>query len=125
MPEAHKRHAEWTSERILSWVEKSGSSMKEVAQAILESRVHPEQGFRACLGLIRLSDSFGAERAEAACRKALAISAPTYRSVKAILKNGMDRLPNKSEEPRLPPVEHDNIRGAQYYASGASDLKES
>ena len=124
MPEAHKRHAEWTSERILFWVEKSGSSMKEVAQAILESRAHPEQGFRACLGLIRLSDSFGVERAEAACRKALAISAPTYRSVKAILQNGMDRLPDKPEDPRSLPVEHDNIRGAQYYASGASDLKE-
>ena len=124
MPEAHRRHAEWTPERILAWVEKSGPALKEVAAAILASRPHPEQGFRACLGLLRLSDSFGVLRAEAACRKALAICAPNYKSVKAILQNGMDRLPDKPEQPQVLPVEHDNIRGAQYYACDPSEPRE-
>jgi transposase len=124
MPEAHRRHAEWSSERLLACVAKSGPAMKEVAEAILHSRAHPEQGFRACLGLIRLSESYGTQRAEAACKKALALCAPNYKSVKAILQNGMDLLPDKPVEAPVRPVEHDNIRGPQYYACGASETHE-
>jgi transposase len=121
MPQAHKRQAEWSSERILAWVEKSGSAMKEVAEAILKSRPHPEQGFRACLGLLRLSETYGTQRAEAACKKALALCAPNYKSVKAILQNGMDRLPDKPAEAPSLPVEHDNIRGSHYYTGHPSE----
>lgn len=124
MPENHKRHAEWSPERILVWVQKSGSAMKEVAEAILRSRAHPEQGFRACLGLLRLSETYGEQRAEAACKKALALCAPNYKSVKAILQNGMDRLPDKTQEAQVPSVEHDNIRGAHYYAASPSEPKQ-
>ena len=122
MPEAHKRHAEWSPERLLAWVEKSGSAMKEVAEAILRSRAHPEQGFRACL--LRLSETYGSHRAEAACKKALALCAPNYKSVKAILQNGMDRLPDKPPEAPVLPVEHDNIRGAQYYCGSTSEPRQ-
>ena len=121
MPEAHKRHAEWSPERILAWVEKSASALKEVAEAILKSRPHPEQGFRACLGLLRLSETYGSQRAEAACKKALALCAPNYKSVKAILQNGMDRLPDKPQQAPSLTVEHDNIRGAQYYADSTPE----
>ena len=124
MPEAHKRHTEWSPERLLAWVEASSSAMKEVAEAILRSRPHPEQGFRACLGLLRLSETYGTGRAEAACKKALALCAPNYKSVKAILQNGMDRLPDKPEPTPSLPVEHDNIRGAHYYAASPSEPNE-
>lgn len=124
MPEAHKRHAEWSPARILAWVEQSSSAMKEVAEVILRSRPHPEQGVRACLGLLRLSETYGTQRVEAACKKALALCAPTYKSVKAILQNGMDRLPDKPPEAPSLSVEHDNIRGAQYYTDSPPEAHE-
>jgi transposase len=117
MPPAHQVYAEWTPERILAWLQKTGEAAEQVGKEILDGHTHPQQGFRACLGLVRLSKTYGAERTEAACRKALAIQSPSYKSVKAILYNNMDRLPHKSDEPQMPPVEHANIRGAEYYGS--------
>ena len=125
MPEAHKEYAGWTPERLLAWVANTGPCTRQVGESILSSHAHPQQGFRSCLGLIRLSNSYGAERTEAACRKALAIHAANYKVVKTILANNVDKQPDKPiEAPEYPqgaPVEHQNIRGAEYYRA-ASDL---
>ena len=117
MPDSHKAYAQWTPERVLTWLEQTGEATRNVGKAILESRTHPQQGFRACFGLVRLCSEYGSDRMEAASRKALAMNSPSYTSVKAILKNNIDRVPDKSAEPTIPPVEHANIRGAQYYHS--------
>jgi len=117
MPKSHQRYAEWTPSRILSWAAKSGGSTERLAAKILASRPHPEQGFRSCLGILRLGKSYGNERLEAACERALTIGAVSYRSVESILKSGLDRqreLPGS--EPAPPgPGEHENIRGPGYY----------
>lgn len=115
MPEAHRAHAQWTPERIKRWVGLAGPSTAEVAEAIMASRAHPEQGFRACLGLKRLGDTLGAERLEAACARAMALQSPSYKSVKSILEKGLDREPLPQPAPSMPPIEHENVRGAQYY----------
>ena len=115
MPEAHKEYAGWSPTRLVEWVAKTGPSTRAVGEAILGSHAHPQLGYRSCLGLIRLSGNYGAERTEAACRKALAIQSPTYKSVKAILANNVDKQPDKPAEIPNPPVEHPNIRGADYY----------
>jgi transposase len=81
---------------------------------ILENRPHPEQGFRACLGIVRLVKSYGRERVEAACLRALEIGARTYGSVKSILANNLDRQAAK-RGPDGPTVAHANIRGPHYY----------
>lgn len=115
MPSSHRAHAEWTPSRILSWAEKVGGSTRALCDAILTTRPHPEQGFRSCLGILRLSRRYGDERLEAACARALAVNARSYRHVESILKNGLDRArPTESEEPQGR-VEHENIRGAEYY----------
>jgi len=117
MPKAHRRYAEWTPSRILTWAEKSGPCTRKLAETIMESKPHPEQGFRSCLGILRLGKMHSTERLEAACERALAIGATSYRSVESILKNGLDRqgrLPG--EEQRRPPIkEHENLRGPGYY----------
>jgi transposase len=69
MPDSHRRHQEWTPGRIISWAEKTGPATARLAQGILESRPHPEQGYRSCLGIVRLGDRYGAERVEAACQR--------------------------------------------------------
>jgi transposase len=83
---------------------------------VLESRPHPEQGFRSCLGIIRLADHYGSDRLEAACRRALQICSYSYRSVESILRNGLDRAPlsENATEARTHP-RHDNLRGPEYY----------
>jgi transposase len=114
MPVSHRRHAEWSPSRIVAWAEKTGQSTAALAEAILASRPHPEQGYRSCLGIIRLGDRYGPERLEAACARALAVRALSYRSVESILRHGLDSQPLRVGPARTHPAHH-NLRGASYY----------
>jgi transposase len=114
MPKAHRAHAEWTPSRIVAWAERTGAATAALASAIMESRPHPEQGYRSCLGIIRLAERYGAERVDAACARALTARALSYRSVESILRHGLDAEP--LERPVLRPhPRHANLRGATYY----------
>lgn len=116
MPDSHRRHAEWTPSRITEWAGKTGPATAALVAAILASRPHPEQGYRAALGIIRLAGRYGADRAEAACARALALRAYSYRSVESILRTGLDRQPLPGNAPALAPhPAHDNVRGPGYY----------
>jgi transposase len=115
MPEAHRRHAEWTPSRIVTWAERAGPATGELVTAIMASRPHPEQGFRSCLGIMRLGRRYGDERLEAAARRALAVRALSYRSLESILKAGLDALPLPGAEPVTVIGDHANVRGAGYY----------
>ena len=117
MPKAHRHYAEWTPQRLIQWAATSGVATSRVVETILESRPHPQQGFRSCLGIMRLGKRYGAERLEAACRRALQIGACSYKSIESILKQGLDQtaLPAKAKAPTA--LDHDNIRGPQYYQS--------
>jgi transposase len=119
MPDAHRRYAEWTPSRMIRWAETIGPETALTVRQVLESRPHPEQGFRSCLGIIRLADRYDTARVEGACQRARRIGAPSYRSVKSILKNGLDQvpLPAPAPEPELP-LFHDHIRGPEYYEKG-------
>lgn len=116
MPEAHRRHAEWTPGRIVAWAGGTGPATAGLVAAIMASRPHPEQGFRSCLGIMRLGRRYGPERLEAAAARALAIRALSYRSVESILHNGLDGLPLPGSEPVTTTIgDHANVRGAGYY----------
>jgi len=114
MPRSHRAHAEWTPSRIVAWAEKTGPAAARVVTEILNGRPHPEQAYRACLGLLRLGKTYGPERLEAACRRAEALHSFSYRTVKNILASGLDRVPVDDSGPSPLPA-HDNIRGAAYY----------
>ena len=118
MPSSHRAHAEWTPSRLIHWAEKTGPATGRLVAGILRSRPHPEQGYRACLGLMRLGRSYGAERLEAACTRADHLRSYSYRTVKNILASAQDRLPFEDEPPALASTpSHENIRGADYYAA--------
>lgn len=87
----------------------------------MESKPHPEQGYRSCLGLIRLGKRYGKERIERACARALFYGTISYKSVASILKHGLDASPPTVKQD-LEPVVHENIRGAAYYSSGGELL---
>ena len=115
MPKAHQKYLEWTPSRIMNWAGQNGPNTRSLVTCIMESRRHPEQGFRSCLGIIRLGKRYSAERVEAACGRALLLKAYSYKSVESILKTNLDKqvLP---ESPCLEkPILHYNIRGREYY----------
>ena len=115
MPESHRLHAAWTPSRIIAWAAKTGPATAKLTEAIMAARRHPEQGFRSCLGIVRLGDRYGAERLEAACERALAVRAHSYRSVESILRTGLDRQPLPADGPERAHPDHDNVRGPDYY----------
>lgn len=117
MPKAHAAQAQWTPERLLDWAKKTGPKTAELIGEMMQRRVHPQQAFLACLGILHLGRHYEAERIEAACTRALRLRACTYKSVKAILKNNLDReqQPGGGEEAQQPLPLHENVRGAAYY----------
>jgi transposase len=115
MPSSHRRYAGWTIDRIREDASRIGPATAALCEMILESRPHPEQGYRACLGIVRLSRPYGAARLEAAAERALDIGARTYGSVKSILDNNLDRRPAPQRATDAKPIQHRNIRGPRYY----------
>jgi len=116
MPHAHRAHAEWTPSRLIAWAATTGPATAELVSAILTSKPHPEQGYRACLGLMRLGKRHGIARLEAAAVRAMRLGAPRYRTVQNILASGVDRVPLGEELVASPPLPvHSNIRGSAYY----------
>ena len=114
MPASHRRHLEWTPERMLTWAAKNGPATGSFIEALMASRPHPEQGYRSALGVLRLEKKYGATRLEDACARALALRALSYKSVASILQHGLDQQPLRREPPRAR-VTHHNLRGPNYY----------
>ena len=115
MPEAHRRYAEWNPERFCKWAGRIGDFTSELVNQIFSSRRHPEQGYRSCLGLMRLETRYGKERVEAAAKRALFFGYYSYKGVKNILDAGLDKV--DLEEPvGSVGKSHANIRGTKYYS---------
>ncbi|MBO0757154.1 MAG: IS21 family transposase [Bradyrhizobiaceae bacterium] len=115
MPSSHRRYADWTIDRIRQDAALIGQAAAALCELILERKPHPEQGFRACLGIIRLAKVFGNNRVDAAAARAIDIGAYTYGSVKSILDNNLDRHPAQTRAADGDTILHSNIRGARYY----------
>ncbi|HXH98433.1 MAG TPA: IS21 family transposase [Gaiellaceae bacterium] len=115
MPKAHQKHLEWTPTRMVSWGQSVGPNTAALITAILADRPHPEQGYKSCLGILRLGKKYGNERLEAACGRAHTSGARSYRHVDSILKRGLDRMPLDSRDDEPQPLHHENIRGPETY----------
>jgi transposase len=121
-PESHRAHAEWSPERLIAWGRSLAPSVGHVVEAILEDKPHPEQGYRACLGVIRLGKKYGKERLALACDKALRLRSPAYSTLKSMLERGQEAAPLPPRpEPRDPMPEQLQllaatlVRGKDYY----------
>jgi len=114
MPSSHRRYADWTPERIKREASEIGPNAAALVEVILREKRHPEQGFRSCLGIVRLAGRLDRARVEAACERALAIGTRSFSSVKSILDTKLDRKrPEKAADG--PAVVHSNIRGPTFY----------
>jgi len=114
MPSAHRRYAAWSEERFRCEARALGPQTEALIIAILASRRHPEQGFRVCLGILKLFRGANRDRAEAASARALEIGALSYQSLVSILDNNLDRQPLRRSADGAP-LDHPNIRGSRYY----------
>jgi transposase len=115
MTPAHQEVQGWNAPRLLEWAGRIGPHAQAVVQSLLHQRRHPQQSYRACLGILRFSKSYGEERLEGACERAIAIGAPSYSSLKSILKNGLDKKRVSPPAQTCLPLEHANVRGPDYY----------
>jgi len=117
MPKSHQKYLQWTPSRLIRWAGQIGPHTQNLVACILENRPHPEQGYRSCLGLLRLGKRYCPERLERACARALAFRAYSYKNVESILKNRLDQQPLDAclPQPRPRLTEHQNLRGKNYY----------
>jgi len=117
-PKAHQRHLEWTPSRLVDWAKTIGPATAELFDRIMASKRHPEQGYRSCLGILRLSKEYSSQRVEAAARRAIALHACSYQSIKSILQCNLDSQALEPTVPPKPPLDHPNIRGSEYFDTG-------
>jgi transposase len=116
MPEKHKAHTEWNAERFLSWAKSIGESTNIVIATILSSHKIEQQGYRTCIGILKLADRYGTNRLEAACEKALSYTpSPSYKNIDTILKSGSDKLTAPKINTQTIDETHSFLRGADYY----------
>ena len=116
MPKSHQAHSEWSPERLIAWGRTIGPETGRLVEAILADRPHPEQGYRSCLGLLRLGKRYTHVRLERACTRALLAGARSYKHVDAILVRGLDQLPPAPASPSaVASPAHENIRGPANY----------
>lgn len=117
-PRQHQ-HQVWPPERLIEWAGTFGPSVAQLVQRTIGKFRHPEHGYRASLGIVRLAKQYGATRTDAACARALAASTtdsvPHRRHIESILRQGLDRVPEHATATRAAPLDHDNVRGADYY----------
>lgn len=118
MPASHRKHLEWTPSRLISWAESVGPQTTTLVTTILEQKPHPEQGYRSCLGIMRLGKKHGLDRLEAAAARAVACGAFSYSSVKSILASNLDQAPLPAPPDERATPAHQNLRGPEYYAQG-------
>ena len=123
MPPEHRRYAEWSPSRFIQWASKTGAATAQLVEKIMATRTYPEQGYRACLGIIRLGQHYEPERVEAAAERALKYNTCSYKSVRAILAAGLDRQADTEEQPRQTTLLlHGNIRGREYYTTDKEEI---
>ncbi len=105
----------WSSDRFLSWAEKTGPCTRELIRHILESREYPVQTYRACMGIMRLSKSYGAEIMEAASRDALDKNTYSFKYFSIIIKQIASKAATANAE-RI--ITHENVRGRNAFSGG-------
>jgi hypothetical protein len=118
MPPNHQQYTQWNSDRFRKWAAKIGENTATIVEAILTGYKVEQQGYRACMALLKLADTYTPERLEAACGRALSYTPrPSYKAIQTILKSGQDKISEKSTAPS-DPSPFGFTRGADYYGRG-------
>jgi transposase len=117
-PVSHSDYGKWPPERLIAWAGTLGPSVARVAEMTMSAYPRPEMGYRPVLGLIRSGERYGAQRFDAACARALAVSGrtvPRRKFIETLLKQRLEHAPVATTETVRPLGHHDNVRGGAYY----------
>jgi transposase len=111
MPKRHRQHQQWTPGRLKNWAKTLGPEVLRWVTTQLNTKAHPEQAYRLCLGLLNLSREYPGRRLEAACRIANREGLLRLRQITSILRSNRDQLPEQLDLETTLPQDHENIRG--------------
>jgi len=114
MPSSHQFVAEWNPDKFIKWARDIGKPAEEYISKILQSKAHPEQGYKSCIGILSYGKKAGNDRLNAACTRAAYFNSYNYMIIKNILDKGLDKIAIEKDEANKAPA-HDNIRGSHYY----------
>lgn len=118
MHPSHQEHAGMSSEQLLKRTERVSPNANAFVHAVISARAHPEQAYRSILGVLRLGKTFGNERLQAAGERAVTLGTFTYKSIEAILENGLDQQPLETPTANpIPKTRHENVRGSTYHTT--------
>ena len=123
MPEKHRRYLErWNPEKIINLAKMKGPSVAVLIEKLINKHKHPEQSYNTCRGIIFLSRSYGMQRLDKACRKALYLGYCSYKAVYDMLKNNREEIEVQPElfSNLLP--EHSNVRGKEYFKERLKEM---
>ncbi len=116
MPPNHQQYVQWNGDRFRKWAAKIGSNTNTVIDALLSGYKVEQQGYKACMGILKLADKYSNERLENACKKALSFTPrPSLKNIQAILSSGQDQYTESIEEERPSSSQYGFTRGAEYY----------
>ncbi len=121
MPRSHREYLDWTPVSLLQWARRSGAHVGLAVESILRSKPHPYQGFHAALGLRSLAKRYGEDRLDAACGRALRLGAVSFTSLESMLKRGLESQPLPDVPESIPALDHDNLRGPDYYRQAEAE----
>lgn len=118
MPQEHQQYLQWNAERFVRWAQHVGPSTEVVVGSMLHTHKVEQQGYRACMALLKLADKYSLERLETACAKALSYTPnPSYKNINTILQSGQDKI--KEVVPEASKIKNTEdygfTRGAAYY----------
>ena len=114
MPKSHQYVSQWSPERFINWASTIGVDIKEFIISLLESKSHPEQAFKACMGVMRLAKKYDNPTMNKVCRKALDINCISYQFIDNSIKNKTYKFKNDDSKVIQLPL-HKNIRGKENY----------
>lgn len=111
---SHQFVSEWSATRFIDWATSIDTCVGEYIIQIIESRNHPEQAFKSCLGILSFEKKVGKERLINACKRALDFQIYSFKIIQNILENNLDGAESEDELDQILP-EHSNIRGKNYF----------
>ncbi len=118
MPPEHKFVKGWSKSYFIFEAGKIGAATAEAVKQIMEMKEHAQQGYNTAMGILRFAKVYSEKRVEKACKRALYFKSPSYRSIKSILEQNLDKEPlEECSSENSTSVSHSNIRGPQYYTN--------
>ena len=118
VPSSHNYVNDWSAEYFTEWAKGVGRNAEVLILKLIDSKRHPEQAYKACLGVLQLAKKVGKDRLDKACFRALHFESYSYHTVKNILDKDLDKMEILEEAEKTIQIAlsfHENIRGAKYY----------